>query len=309
MSGDVPQDFRLLGERLSNWGRWGAQDERGTLNFVTEPSIAAAAALVRRGRVFDLGIPIDANTPQPGNLRTPPLHLMSETGQGQTLRGGFHFADDYIVMGLQSATQWDALCHAWYDDRLFNGFAADEVGPHGASRCSIDRLERAVVGRGVLLDVARHEQVTWLERGQPITAAQLDAVAAAQGVEVRSGDVVLVRTGWWLRYQTEGATREVMSGEPGLDLSCASWLATHEVAAVAADNYALEAIPPVDRSVMLALHLVLIRDLGMTIGEMFDLEELAEDCAGDRRYEFLFCGARLSFTGAAGSPVAPVALK
>jgi kynurenine formamidase len=304
----MARDFREIGKMLSNWGRWGDEDERGTMNHVSPDAIVAAAATVRGGRVFDLSIPIDAKTPQPGNLRNPPVRLMSETGADQEMRGGFHFADDYVFMALQAATQWDALCHVYYDDKLYNGFPAAGTTPHGARRCSIDKLA-GVVGRGVLLDAPRHLGLSWLERGQGIGPADLDAMVEAQQVEIAKGDIVLVRTGWWHRYQSEGATREVMSGEPGLDLECAEWLARHEVAAVAADNYAVEVIPPADRSVVLALHMVLIRDLGMTLGEMFDLEELAEDCASDGRYEFLFCGMRLNFTGAAGTPLAPVAIK
>jgi kynurenine formamidase len=305
----MTRDFRELGRDLSNWGRWGGDDERGTLNHISPPAVVAAARLVQRGEIFDLSIPINAKTPQPGNLRTPPIRLMSETGADQQMRGGFHFADDYVFMALQAATQWDALCHVYYDEQLYNGYPASEVSIHGGRRCSIDKLEHGVVGRGVLLDAPRHFDIPWLERGQAISPDDLDAMVAAQGVEITSGDVLLLRTGWWHRYASEGETREVMSGEPGLALECASWLARHEIAAVACDNYAVEAIPPADRSAALALHMVLIRDLGMTLGEMFDLEELAADCAADRRYEFLFCGARLNFTGAAGTPVAPFAIK
>lgn len=305
----MAQDFRSIGKELSNWQRWGGDDERGTLNHITAATIAAAVATVRDGKVFELSIPIDSATPQPGNLRRAPVHLMSETGEGQRFRGGFHYADDYVFMALQSATQWDALCHAWYDEHLYNGFPSSSIGPHGAARCSIDKLRGGVVGRGVLLDAARHFGVPWLERGARITAADLEAISAAQRVELHAGDVLLVRTGWWSRYCTEGAVDEVMSGEPGLDLDTAEWLARHQIAAVAADNYAVEAIPPADRSAMLALHLVLIRDLGMTLGEMFDLEALADDCADDGRYAFLLCAARMPITGAAGTPVAPLALK
>ncbi|HTX00077.1 MAG TPA: cyclase family protein [Acidimicrobiales bacterium] len=301
--------FRDLGAQLSNWGRFGPDDERGTLNHITAEAIAAAAASVRDGKVFELAIPIDSTTPQPGNLRAAPVHLMSETGEGQDFRGGFRYADDYVFMALQAATQWDALCHVWYDERLYNGFEAAETSVRGARRCSIDKLTGGVVGRGVLLDAPRHLGLAWLERGQQIGPAELDAMVAAQDVELVAGDVLLLRTGWWLRYCTEGATKEVMSGEPGLSLEAATWLAEHRIAAVAADNYAVEAIPPEDRSAVLALHLVLIRDLGMTLGEMFDLEELAADCAADGRWSFLLCAARLPFSGAAGSPTAPLALK
>ena len=305
----MDEDFRAVGRRVRSWGRWGRDDERGTVNLLTTDHVVRAAGLIRSGRVFDLGIAIDAATPQPGGLRTRPMVLMAETGEGQDFPGGFHYADDYVFMALQAATQWDALAHVYYDDQLYNGFPASSVSPHGARHCGIDRLGPGPVGRGVLLDLPRSRDVDWLDAGQTVSPDDLDRAVARQGIEMRGGDIVLVRTGWRRRFLTEGPTRDVMTKEAGLGMACADWLRDHEVAALGCDNWGVEVVPPEVRGTMLPLHLVLIRDLGLSIGEMFDLEALADDCAADGRSEFFFCGQALKFTGGAGSPINPLAIK
>ena len=141
----------------------------------------AASQLVKRGAIFDLGIPFDGNGPQPGGGRINPVRLMSETGQQQEFPGAFHYADDYVFMPLQAASQWDGLAHVFYDDQMYNGFPASDVGPNGAMHCSIDKMAKGIVGRGVLLDIARLKGVDWMQAGEVITPEDLDAAAAAPG--------------------------------------------------------------------------------------------------------------------------------
>ena len=228
-------DFRAIGDRVRNWGRWGDDDERGTLNLITPDKLVAAGALIRTGKVFDLGIPFGSGGPQPGRGRINPVLLVSETGADQRRPGAFHYADDYIFMPLQSASQWDALGHVFYDDQLYNGFSASEnITPHGAHHCSITAIAKGVTGRGVLLDIARLKGVEWLEAGYAITPADLEEAAAAQGgVAVGSGDILLFRTGWRRKFLAEQDPVSFMSGEPGLGLACAEWLHEREVAVVA----------------------------------------------------------------------------
>jgi kynurenine formamidase len=302
-------DFRQVGKQLSNWGRWGDDDERGTVNLITPERIVAASALVKRGAIFDLGIPFDANGPQPGGRRINPVRLMSETGAGQGFRGAFHYADDYVFMPLQSASQWDGLAHVFYDDQLYNGFPATDVGPHGAKHCSIDKLAKGIVGRGVLLDIARLKGVDWLERGYAITPEDLDAAAERQGVEVGAGDIVLFRTGWRTKFVTERDAAAFMAGEPGLGLACCEWLHGKEIAVVASDNWAIEVLPGEIDTEPLAVHMVLIRDMGMTLGEILDLDELAADCEADGVWEFLLAAPPIKFSAAVGSPINPLAIK
>jgi kynurenine formamidase len=303
------EEFRAVGERLRNWGRWGDQDERGTVNLITPERLVAAAALIRQGKVFDLGIPFDAEGPQPGGGRINPVRLMSETGADQLFPGGFRYADDYVFMPLQGASQWDGLAHVYYDDKLYNGYPASDVGPHGARRNSIDKQAKGIAGRGVLLDVARLHGVEWLEGGYVITPDDLDRAAAAHHVEVRAGDIVAFRTGWRKKFLAEHDASAFMSGEPGLGQACAEWLHAHDVAAVCSDNWAIEVLPGEVEDTVFNVHMVLIRDMGMTLGEILDLEELGADCAEDGVYEFFFCAPPIKFTSAVGSPINPLAIK
>jgi kynurenine formamidase len=304
------EDFRELGKRLSNWGRWGAEDERGTLNLITPDKLVAAAALVRKGAVFDLGIPFDDQGPQPGGGRINPVHLMSQTGDTQVFPGGFRYADDYIFMPLQGASQWDALAHVYYDDQLYNGYPASDVTVVGAFHDTIDRIAKGVAGRGVLLDIARQRGVDWLPAGEVITPDDLEAAIAAQGgVEVGSGDILLFRTGWRRFFLEQKSAQEFMAGEPGLGQACCEWLHEREVAAVCSDNWAIEVLPGEVPDVILNVHMVLIRDMGMTLGEILDFEELAADCAADGVWEFFFCAPPLKVTRGVGSPINPLAMK
>ena len=303
-------DFREIGQRLSNWGRWGDDDERGTVNTITPERIAAAAALVKVGKVFDLGIPFDANGPQPGGGRINPVRLMSETGAGQEFPGAFHYADDFVFMPLQAASQWDGLAHVYYDDTLYNGFPASDVTPYGAAHCSIDKQAKGIVGRGVLLDIARHRGVDWLPMGEVITPDDLEGAAERQGgVEVGAGDILVFRTGWRKKFLTDGDAAGFMEGEPGLGMACCEWLRERDVAAVASDNWAIEVLPGEIDTELLPVHMVLIRDMGMTLGEILDLEELADDCAEDGVYEFFLTAPPIKFTNAVGSPINPLAIK
>ncbi len=303
------EDFRELGARLRNWGRWGDDDERGTINFVTPDKLVAAAALVKRGAVFDLGIPFDVNGPQPGGGRINPVHLMSQTGDTQVFPGGFRYADDYIFMPLQGASQWDSLAHVYYDDTLYNGFPARGVTVVGAEHCSIDRIAKGVAGRGVLLDIARVRGTDWLEVGDVITPDDLEGAEAAQGVRVGSGDILLFRTGWRRFFLENGSAAAFMAGEPGLGQACCEWLHDREVAVVCSDNWAIEVLPGERDDVVFNVHMVLIRDMGMTLGEILDFEELAADCAADGVWEFFFCAPPLKVTYGVGSPINPLAMK
>jgi kynurenine formamidase len=303
------QDFREIGATLRNWGRWGDDDERGTVNLITPECVVAASQLVRRGAIFDLGIPFDGNGPQPGGLRINPVRLMSETGAQQEFPGAFHYADDYVFMPLQAASQWDGLAHVFYDDQLYNGFPATDVGPHGALHCSIDKLAKGIVGRGVLLDIARLKDAAWLEAGYVITPDDLDAAADRQGVEIHAGDVVLFRTGWRTMFVAEKDPVAFMAGEPGLGLACCTWIHEHDVAVVASDNWAIEVLPGEIDTELLPVHMVLIRDMGVTLGEILDLDELADDCEADGVWEFLVAAPPIKFTAAVGSPINPLAIK
>jgi kynurenine formamidase len=300
-------DVRALGRRLSTWGKFGDGDRRGALNFITPEAVRRATGLVKRGAVFSLALPFDAKGPQTGNIgRVNPLHLMSMLGD--RLEGGACFNDDYVVMPLQCATQWDGFGHGFYDGQLYNGVPADSVTARGSSVHGIEHWRRDIVARAVLLDIARLRGVERMAKGEAILPDELDRACARARVTIEPGDVVLVRTGWLSVFTRDENRAAFWEGEPGLGIECAEWLAARKVAAVAADNYAVEVLPG-ETDTMVPLHMVLLRDAGIVLGELFDLEELAVDCAADGVCEFLLVAPILPVTGAVGTPVNPLAIK
>lgn len=303
--------LRDLARRVSNWGRWGTEDERGTLNFVTPEVVRRGAACVKRGAVFNLGLPLAADGPQIGQGgRVNPLHIMTATeGRLGAAPDGPRYADDIIVMPLQCATQWDSLAHVYYGGQLYNGFPATNVTAGGAARDAIDRLGPGIVSRGVLLDLARARGVERLAPGLVIGPADLEAAERAQGVRVESGDVLLVRTGHLSVFTRDGDRVGYMRQMPGLGVACVEWLHAREVAAIASDTNAVEVIPFEDPAVPLPVHALCIRDMGLTLGEMFDLDALAADCAADGVFQLFFSAPPLRVTGGVGSPVNPLVLK
>jgi kynurenine formamidase len=302
---------RDIARRVSNWGRWGAEDERGTMNFVTPEVVRRAAACVRRGAVFSLGLAFGADGPQIGQGgRVNPIHLMSavDAPLGASPDAP-HYSDDFVTMPLQCATQWDSLAHVFYDGRLYNGFPASTLSAAGASRNAIARISPGVVSRGVLLDLARSAGVERLPAGHAITPAELEAAERRAKVRVGTGDVLLVRTGHLAVFTRDGDREGYMRQSPGLGIACVEWLHAREVAAVASDTNAVEVIPYEDPSVPLPVHQLCIRDMGLTLGEMFDLDALAADCADDGVCECLLSAPPLKVTGGVGSPLNPLAVK
>ena len=318
-------DVRRIADGVSNWGRWGPDDQLGTLNHLTRECVLAAAAEVRRGDVISMAVPFDSDGPQRGGWgRFNPIHLMMRDGNdavtGTTVRdfyGGFdgyvRGTDDLIIMPLQAGTQWDALSHMVFEGKIYNGYEATQVSSLGALKNDIAQAREKLVGRGVLLDMARWKGVPWLAGGESISGDDLENCAAAQGVEVRPGDIVLVRTGQMGQVKAEGDWGEYAGGysarAPGLGLASAEWIHTKRLAAVATDTWGAEVLPNETRDVSMPMHIILIVHMGLTLGEIFDLEPLADDCAADGVYTFMFSAPPLPITRAVGSPINPVAIK
>jgi kynurenine formamidase len=310
------ETVRTLAKKLRNWGRWGATDELGTVNFITPAKVKAAAGLVRQGKVISLAIPFDSNGPQTGfGGRVNPLHSMLQDG-GDIVNGaqdflpGLRYCDDAITMPLQCATQWDALSHIYFDGKMYNDRGPEQVTSNGARANAITALKDKIVTRGVLLDIPRLKGKPWLEPGEAIYPADLDAAAAAAKLRIESGDIVLIRTGQMAQVRDRGSWGDYAGGSaPGLSLTCAEWLATHEIAGYATDTWGTEVIPNETPDVFQPLHCVAIVNMGMLVGEIFTMEALADDCAADGVYEFLFVAPPLPITGAVGSPINPQAIK
>ena len=306
-------EFKTLLESLRNWGRFGSDDERGALNYITDEKRRRAAALVRRGRSFSLAIPVSSSGPQSGaGGRVNPLHFMTATGCDPVSRVdlglGARYTDDFLAMTVQCGTQWDALCHIYYDDTLYNGFPASCVDSGGAKADGIDRVHSDFVSRGVLLDVAGLHGVECLAPGHAVTGAELEGAEARQGVRVEEGDILLVRTGQMSKTRNFQDWSVFHGPEAGLHWETAQWLHERRVAAVAADNSMVEA-SQVMEDVMVPFHMLALTNLGIHLGEFWYLEELAADCAADGVWEFLLVAQGLPITGGSGSPVNPLAIK
>ena len=308
---------REWGRRYSNWGRWGEQDELGALNLITPERILIATALPRLGQVISCGLNFDENGPQTGaGGRHNPIHLMLATGSDvlagaqDKIPGGFRYADDSIIMPLQCGTQWDALAHVFYDGKMYNDRNIDLITSRGAKKNGIEAVKNGVVGRGILLDIPRHRGELWLDNGFAIGPELLDACAEAEGVAIESGDIVLVRTGMMTRCLGEGSWEGYCGGPaPGLSVHCAGWLHDREVAAICTDTWGIEVLPNETEDCFQPLHMISLRNTGVLFGEIFHMDALAEACAEDLRYAFLFTAPPLPITGAVGSPINPLAIR
>lgn len=317
MGDAVTETIRDTAERYRNWGRWGEHDVLGTLNFIDDAKRREAAGLVRRGTTFSLSEFFDGDGPQrPPGRRFNPVHTMTATGadaRDPDRPHGISGADDEISMSLQCCTQWDGLGHIFDHGRAWNGReAAEVVTSAGDLVTGIEHVAHHLVTRGVLLDVGRaFGDDGELPDGFAITPEHLEATIAAQGATARvgHGDALLVRTGRLARAHREGWGTYAGGPAPGLSFWTAGWLHDREVAAVAADTWGMEVRPSDLEGATNPLHQVAIPNMGLLIGEIFDLEPLAADCDVDGTYEFLLTAAPLKVTGAVGAPVHPVAMK
>jgi kynurenine formamidase len=306
----LPPEVKALAERVRNWGRWGDDDEIGTLNFLTDEVVRAAAAEIQTGWRLALGLPMDDQGPQTGAIegRDNPKHEMIMVDTPLTGDpANFTTSDDRVNLALQAATHWDALAHVSYEGRLYNGVPSSVITATGAASMGIDKIQ-TLVGRGVLLDVAAAKGGDRLDGGYAITGDDLDAACRLGGVDMRTGDIVLIRTGQ-MRWFLEGDREKYGTPAAGPSLQTVEWFHDHDVAAVATDNLTFEVYPSEREDALLPVHLLHLVDMGMTQGQNWNLEELADDCAADGRYTFFLDASPLPFTHAVGSPVNPVVIK
>ncbi len=310
----APPVFTDMAARVRNWGRWGPEDEIGTLNFIDEAARRRGAAAVVSGRAFALGLPLsEAEGIQLGFVegRVNPTREMVQVNQpvNADQPDWVCFSEDVVTMATQCATHWDALAHSSYGGVIYNGYPAGVVSADGAARCGIHRLG-PVVSRGVLLDVARALGVDVLEPGYPIMPEDLDAAVGLAGCAVEPGDIVLVRTGQMVHLAPE--RRDLVAytfPSPGLTIETAGWFSDHDVAAVATDTLVFEVYPSQHEDAYLPVHLLHLVEMGLTQGQNWVLDALADDCAGDGRYSFLLDATPLPLTHGLGTPLNPVAIK
>jgi kynurenine formamidase len=286
---------------MDGWGRWGADDERGSLNLLGPSQVARGVAEVHDGVVVSLAAPIVGGRGFGVVGRPAPAHYMLRDGgdyaAGLPERGGFGFADDVITVPTHGVTHVDALSHVWQDGLMYNGHSAHQVTSRGAARLGIDNMT-PIVTRGVFVDAA-----PGLTRApeDPVHVEELQRLVHDAGVELCAGDALLVRTGWLDAYVAGTVDG---SRWPGLDKDCGPWLAESDVVLVGSDNVGVESYPSSDPECQVPLHMTLLHGNGIYLSELMDLSGLV--AAG--RATFLFVLAPLPLVGAVGSPVAPVAV-
>lgn len=312
---------KVLEGSASNWGRFGPEDEIGTLNYLTPEEILRGIGTIRTGQAFTLGLPIGdprGDLVWPG--RAPTQHYMVsdagfyEAGKKDFIAGsgGVAFSDDVVHMYLQGTTQVDSLGHIWYDGRLYNGYDA-KTTTGGLAKNSIERAaERPIAGAAVLLDVARYKGKEMLDVGEEITLEDLRATAEHQGIVVQSRDMVLIRTGYYLRYARGGVLGYVGESlnEPGITYSpdMVEWFQEREVPLYGTDTMGNEQTRSTRTGTVQPLHPAFITRLGLTLVEMLWLEDLARHCDASKQYRFFLVVSPLKVVGGAGSPVNPLAI-
>jgi kynurenine formamidase len=295
-------DVKNVYEQISNWGRWGNEDQQGALNFITPAKRAAAARLVDSGEIVSLSLPLSTQS-GPENPQ-PVQHMMLHAGPP-----GYASLDYFAIAPHGMAiTHLDALCHVFWQGKMYNGFSEREVGRFGARRCAIDVTRDGVMSRGVLLDIPKAKNVEWLELRDPIYPEDLEAAEKFGKVQVDEGDVLLIRTGRHKRRAVKGAWDPRREGLPGLDASCLKWLHERKIAVLGCDAVSDIAPSPYGAEMGLPIHVGTLVIQGIHLIDNADLEALSGTCETHQRYAFLFSMAPLILERGTASPVNPLAL-
>jgi len=304
--------FEEIFESVKNWGRWGPDDELGTLNFVTAERVREAASRVRSGRRVSMAIPINKisgpDNPQQASLFVTQGHDVPVDGSK------VRFGLDYLGMACHGDchTHVDALCHISYDGLTYNGRPARQVlRTDGATEQDIAAYSTGVVGRGVLLDIAKHRRVKWLEPGEAVTAAELEACAIAEGLQIGEGDILLLRTGHHRRRLELGPWDNGPpprgEGKAGLHVDAIPWMHERQIAAFLPDGDG-ETVPSVVDGITYPIHPLQVVAMGMLVSDSLQFEELAAACEEEQRREFMVVGLPLRLPGGTGSPWNPIAI-
>ncbi len=316
---DVPAVGDLLKDSPKNWGKWGPDDEVGSLNYLTADVVLEAAKLITSGKTFTLQTPMadpEGDPVWPGRSSATRQNVMDEghylAGKGPEFSGGAHYADDVMTCFLQGSTQYDALGHVWYDGQIWNGYDAKTTVGAMEKASVFPIAKRGVVGRGILLDMARFRNKDFLDKGETFTHEDLMACAEAQDTKIERHDILVIRTGWigkWYQVTHEEFFADFV--EPGLTYSpeLVQWFHDMEIPNLVTDTIANEVTVDPVSGVTLPLHNALMRNLGVTLTEIAWLDDLAADCADDKQYTFLYAAAPLKIMHGTGAPVNPIAIK
>jgi kynurenine formamidase len=299
-------EVKALFDKLSNWGRWGKEDQRGALNFITPEKRASAAKLVKTGEAISLALPLA--TIAAADNPTPVTHLMVQAGF-DSHDMDLPYAGDYFAIAPHGManTHIDALCHIFWHGKMYNGFDAAEVGSHGARKCAIDVARTGIISRGVLLDIPKVRKVEWLEPGERILPEELEAAERNHGVRVEEGDVLLIRTGRAAMRKAKGGWDPMRVGLPGLDASCLPWLHERKIAVLGSDSVS-DVVPSGLDEVPLPIHVGTLVVMGIHLIDNADFDALSSACGALGRYEFLFTMGPLILLRGTASPVNPIAI-
>jgi kynurenine formamidase len=299
-------EFRALYEAVSNWGRWGKDDERGALNELTDDRIAAAARLVQSGETVTLSLPL--NTRSGIDNPEPAVHRMTMLSDADIGSGTLRFAKDYIGLDYHNDghSHIDALCHVAFDGAIYNGKPSASVTAEGATVDTIDVIKDGLVGRGVLLDVPRLRGVEWLEPGEHVFGEDLERAEREQGVTVGEGDILLVRTGH-ARRRAELDPWDTPHAKAGLHPTAALFLAERRIAALGSDGNS-DTAPSTTEGIDFPIHALTLNAMGVHLLDYLQFEDLVAACERAGRWEFMFVAVPLRIVGGTGSPLNPIAI-
>lgn len=308
---------RETAAKVSNWGRWGDDDQKGTGNLITPETAQRGAACVKTGKSFSLAVDLQQDgiqVGQPAGRYNPILTFTSMNERDKMAPGIWEGCDDLVTFSTCAGTHIDAISHISYDGLLYNNRSKDTIGAHnGAQWCGAETLT-PVVTRGILLDIAKVHGLDRVDHGHAVTSDDLDRALEATGLTVQPGDAICVRTGD-IQWYFEGDRKRYAVGKDwktvGLGFSCVEWFAERDVAGVFIDTYTYEVMPPESGNWddLLCVHMVQLRDMGLLQGQNWNFEALAADCASDGVYEFLLVAAPEPFVGGTSAPVTPIATK
>jgi len=295
------QDVDKLLKEVSNWGRWGKDDQLGTLNLITDKKRIEAAKLVKLGLSVSLARDVEktktSDNPQPFE------HKMLRSGEDE----GQWAVDNYSVAyhGL-AHTHMDSLCHLFHNGKMYNGFSRSQVTKKGAGRLAITNAKNGIFTRGILMDIPRLRGVKYLEPGSAIYPEELVAWENRAGIKVQPGDVVFIYTGRWARRKEKGPWNAQKDGLAGLHASCARWLKARDIAMLGSDA-ASDVIPSGVEGVSHPIHLLTLHAMGVHIFDNCDLEKLSKTAARLKRWHFLITASPMPVSGGTGSPLNPIA--
>jgi kynurenine formamidase len=294
-------EFDTWMQEISNWGRWGDDDELGTLNLITNQKRTEAAALVREGTTVSLSL--FANKQQDSLNTNPFEHNLTVSRFGEHEVAGDSYAVQYHGF---AHSHMDGLPHFAHKGQMYNGFSVDELQSDGSRRLGIHNAYLGIFTRGILVDIPWLRGVDYLEPGTAITVADLEAWEARTGITIGSGDVLLIRTGRWERVRQVGQWNFIGQAA-GSHASIAKWLKARDVAVIGSDGVS-DVMPSGVEGLLNPLHELVLVGLGMPILDNLDLDDLARAAAERNRWEFLFVGSPLRVEGGTGSPMNPLAL-